>query len=395
MDHADLISSRARTIDVSGIRRVFELGASLKDPINLSIGQPDFPVPEPIRRAAKDAIDTGKNGYTLTTGIPELRAKITTHLERDLGWAGLADGSTATLVTSGTSGALLLAALALLDPGDEFVIPDPYFVLYPNLARIAGAGAAVLCDTYPDFRMTAERIEPLLTSRTKFVLMVSPANPTGVVLTGAECRDILDLCRSRGVLLVADEIYDEFIFDDAREPSPAAPSRRVAPSPARYPGAERDVLVIRGFGKTYGCTGWRLGYAAGPAPVVNAMTRLQQYSFVCAPSIAQWGALEAFNCEMSETIAAYARRRDMVMNALADVTEVPEPGGSFFAFVKIPERLGLTGGEFAEACIERNVLVIPGSAFSTRDTHVRISFAVAEDRLARGLDTLADLLSGR
>lgn len=394
MDYADLISSRARTIDVSGIRRVFELGATLKNPINLSIGQPDFPVPEPIRRAAKAAIDSGKNGYTLTTGIPQLRSKITSHLERDLGWTGFASGDTAALVTSGTSGALLLSAMALLDPGDECVIPDPYFVLYPNLTKIVGAGAAVLCDTYPDFRMTADRIEPLITSRTKFVLMVSPGNPTGVVLTGAECRDILDLCRSRGVLLIADEIYDEFIFDDAREPAPTDPTRRVAPSPARYPGSERDVLVIRGFGKTYGCTGWRLGYAAGPAAVVQAMTRLQQYSFVCAPSIAQWGALEAFDCDMSETIAAYARRRDMVMHALASVTEVPTPGGSFFAFVKIPERLGMTGTDFAEACIERNVLVIPGSAFSTRDTHFRISFAVGEDRLARGLAALADLLGG-
>ncbi|RMH25115.1 MAG: aminotransferase class I/II-fold pyridoxal phosphate-dependent enzyme [Planctomycetota bacterium] len=394
MDPARLLSARVRSIDVSGIRRVFELGASLKDPINLSIGQPDFPTPDPIKRAAERAIDADKNGYTLTTGVPELRSRIVTHLERDLGWTGFADGRSAAMVTSGTSGALLLAALALLDPGDECVIPDPYFVIYPNLPKMAGAGDAVLCDTYPDFRMTADRVEPLLTERTKFVLMVSPANPTGVTLTTDECRDLLELCRSRGVPLICDEIYDEFVFPDAAEPDPRDPARRVAPSPARLEGAEGHVIVIRGFGKTYGCTGWRLGYAAGPEPFIREMAKLQQYSFVCAPSMAQWGVIEAFDCDMSGTIARYARRRDMVVEALAPLTDLPKPGGSFFAFFEIPERLGMTGARFAEACVERNVLVIPGGAFSARDTHVRLSFAVPDDRLERGLGILADLLRG-
>ena len=347
-----------------------------------------------MKRGARAAIDADKNGYTLTTGVPELRSRIVDHLRHDLDWTGFDTGRTAAMVTSGTSGALLLAALATLDPGDECVIPDPYFVIYPNLAKMAGGARAVLCDTYPDFRMTAQRVEPLLTDRTKFVLMVSPANPTGVVLNSAECRDLLDLCRSRGVLLVADEIYDEFIFADATEPAPNDPGRRVAPSPARFESAEEDMVVIRGFGKTYGCTGWRLGYAAGPTPILTEMAKLQQYSFVCAPSMAQWGALEAFGCDMSETIARYAHRRDRVVEALAPLTELTRPGGSFFAFIKIPERLGLTDTQFAEACVERNVLVIPGSAFSSKTSHFRISFAVPDETLERGLAVLAGLLEG-
>ena len=394
MEVRPLLSARVRAIDVSGIRRIFELGASLKDPINLSIGQPDFPVPEAIKRATKDAIDADKNGYTLTRGIPELRSRIVAHLQDDIGWTGFDAGATGAMVTSGTSGALLLSALALLDPGDECVIPDPYFVIYPNLATMAGGARAVLCDTYPDFRLTAERVEPLLTEKTKFVLMVSPANPTGVVMTNTECRDLLDLCRRRGVLLIADEIYDEFIYEEFMEPTPADPARRASPSAARHPGAEESMLVIRGFGKTYGCTGWRLGYAAGPAPLIAEMAKLQQYSFVCAPSMAQWGALAAFDCDMSATIASYARRRDMVMDKLAPLTDLPTPGGSFFAFFKIPDRLGVTGAQFAQACIERNVLVIPGGAFSARNTHIRISFAVSEEKLAAGLTVLADLLAG-
>ena len=395
MDVGPLLSARARSMDVSGIRKFFERGASLKNPINLSIGQPDFPVPDAIKRAAMQAIDNDHNGYTLSQGVPALKRRIIEHLQWDLGWAGFDDGRTDAMITSGTSGALLLAALPLLDPGDECVIPDPHFVLYPSLPKMAGGASAVLCDTYPDFRMTAERVEPLLTSRTKFVLKVTPANPTGVVLNNDDCRDLYELCKSRGVLLIADEIYDEFIFEDAKEPTPGDPSRLAAPTAARLPGAEENMLVIRGFGKTYGCTGWRLGYASGPARLINEMTKLQQYSFVCAPSMAQWGALEAFNCDMSGTIAHFAKRRDLVMEKLSPHTEIARPGGSFFAFFKIPERLGMTDLEFAEACLEHNVLVIPGSAFSQKNTHIRISFAAADEKLERGLEVITGVLEGK
>lgn len=392
MDLGSLISARAHSVDVSGIRRIFELGAQLNDPINLSIGQPDFPVPDSIKRAAIEAIQSDKNGYTLTQGIPELRERIGRRLRDDLGWNAPSD-DTGVMVTSGTSGALYLAAMALLDAGDECVIPDPYFVLYPNLANLAGA-RAVLCDTYPDFRMTAERVEPLLTERTKFVLMVSPANPTGVVLNSRECRELHELCTSRGVLLIADEIYDEFAFDETLEPTPRDPSRRATPSAARFPGAEESMVVIRGFGKTYGCTGWRMGYAAGPSAIITQMAKIQQYSFVCAPSIAQWGCVPALDCDMSDVLKKYERRRDLVMEKLTPVTEVPKPGGSFFAFVRIPETLGMTDVQFSEACIERNMLVIPGGAFSARHTHFRISFAVEDSKLERGLDILAEMLAG-
>ena len=392
MDFSSAISARARSVDVSGIRRIFELGAQLTDPINLSIGQPDFPVPDALKRAAIDAIENNRNGYTLTQGIPELRQRIGAHLKTDLGWDAPSD-DVGVMVTGGTSGALFLAAMALLDEGDECIIPDPYFVLYPNLASLTGA-KAVLCDTYPDFRMTAERVEPLITERTKFVLKVSPANPTGVVLNTKECRELHELCKSKGVLLIADEIYDEFAFDEMLEPTPQDPSRRATPSAARLPGASESMLIIRGFGKTYGCTGWRMGYAAGPNSVISQMSKVQQYSFVCAPSMAQWGCLPAFDCDMSDVLKKYERRRDIVLDKLTPVTEVPKPGGSFFAFVRIPEKLGMTDVEFSEACIEQNMLVIPGSAFSSKNTHFRISFAVDDAKLERGLDILAEMLAG-
>ncbi len=393
MDTARLICDRGRAIDTSGIRKVFQLAATLKDPINLSIGQPDFPVPDPIKRAAIEAIERDRNGYTASQGIPQLIERVNAELEKDLGWDTTSDAQ-GTLITSGTAGALMLLFLTLMGPGDEAIIPDPYFVMYPHLATIAG-GNAVRCDTYPDFRMTAERVEPLLTERTKFVLFNSPNNPSGVVSPKDDCRELLELCRSRGVLLVSDEIYDEFTFSDGMTDVSAKDSAEPrCPSPARFDGAQDNVLVIRGFGKTYGCTGWRMGYASGPHPVVEAMQRIQGYSFVCAPSIAQWGALAAMEVDMVDTVSAYAARRDRVHARLREVTEVAYPQGAFYAFPKVPEPLGLTGTELVNRCIERNLLVIPGGAFSDRDTHIRLSFAAPEAKLETGLDILCELMSG-
>ncbi len=376
------LSRRVKAMDASGIRRAFELGGSLERPINLSIGQPDFPVPTAMKEAAADAIHSDRNGYTVTQGIAPLHDSIRRHLEHDLGWND--PDAFSTVVTSGTSGGLLLASLALLEEGDEAIMPDPWFVLYPQLGHLTGA-TMVACDTYPDFRMTAERVEPLITERTKFVLVNSPGNPSGVVLTEDEVRDLASLCRNRGVQLITDEIYDEFVFADAARPD------GTCPSPARF---DHDALVIRGFGKTYGCTGWRLGYAAGPTWLIEQMRKLQQFTFVCAPSPLQWGVIEAFDIDNASQVETYARRRDMVLDALSPFAKVIRPGGAFYAFLEIPSELGMTGTEFMERAVERRVLLVPGGVFSGRDTHVRLSFAVPEPTLREGLDVLVDMLQG-
>ncbi len=379
---AALVSDRARSIDASGIRKVFELGASMANPINLSIGQPDFPVPEAMKDAAVEAIRADRNGYTVTQGVPVLHDAIWRHLGAEVGWSR-DDRGLSLLVTGGTSGGLVLAAMALLDPGDEIVAPDPYFVMYPQLGPLTG-GRVVRCDTYPDFRMTAARVEPLLGPRTKAVLVNSPSNPCGTVLTADEVRDLVDLCERRGVLLIADEIYDEFVYDDAREDG-------------RFPSAARfsdRILLVRGFGKTYGCTGWRLGYAAGPTWLIQEMAKLQQYTFVCAPSMAQHAAAVAFDVDMSERVAAYGRRRDMVLEALGDVATIARPGGAFYAFVGLPAALGMTGTAFAERAVRDEVLVIPGGVFSSRDTHFRLSYAVNEQTLRTGLERLRSIMTG-
>ncbi|MGD9688901.1 MAG: pyridoxal phosphate-dependent aminotransferase [Phycisphaerales bacterium] len=402
MDIQRLLAPRMCRIDASGIRRVSDLAKSMPGAINLSIGQPEFPVPETVKSAAIEAIRSDRNAYTANPGLDVLRTAIARRLRLDIGWTAQApEVSTARadpglMITSGTAGALLLACMAVLGPGDEFIIPDPYFVMYPYLAEMCEA-RAVRCDTYPDFRMTAERVERVMSPRTKAVLFNSPGNPTGVVGSMDDCRELLELCRRKNVLLISDEIYDEFTFSESRTDRFADGSRPACPSPARLPGASDDVLLIRGFGKTYACTGWRLGYAAGPAALIEQMVKLQQYTFVCAPTPLQWGVLAALDVDMGPQVATYERRRDRVVAALSSVTEVASPGGAFYAFPRVPERLRMTGQQFAERAIAEKVLVIPGGVFSgdpksPRDSHLRLSFAVADEQLERGLEVLVGLM---
>ena len=378
IDIERLLAPRVQDIETSGIRRAWALAADRVDPINLSIGQPDFPVPDALKVAAIAAIENNHNGYTQTNGDPALLASIEKKITNDVGWTFGDESSLSAMVTSGTAGALTLAYLAILAPGDEIIIPDPYFVIYPTLARIAEA-KAVFCDTYPNFRMTADRIEPLITSKTKAVLLNSPGNPTGTVLRKDEVEAVAKLCRERGILLITDEIYDEFIFPPTTYTSPATFSE--------------DVLVIRGYSKTYGCTGWRLGYAAGPSRLIDEMSKLQQQTFVCAPAPMQQAAINAYDIDLRPTIERFAKRRDMVIDALGDVTELIVPDGAFYTFPRVPEHLGMTGSEFILKAAEKNVLVIQGNVFSLKDTHFRISFAAQDDRLEEGLAILRSLLA--
>ena len=378
-----LLSVRSRSIDSSGIRKVFDLGTKMQDPINLSIGQPDFPVSEAMKEAAIAAIRENKNGYTVTQGIPQLLAAVRQRLEHDFGagWSTTNENLSA-VITSGTSGGILLALMSLLDSGDEFISPDPYFVMYPQVGKLLSAHC-VLCDTYPDFRMTAARVEPLITERTKAVLLNSPSNPCGTVLTTKEIAELVQLCERRGVLLISDEIYDEFCFSDARE-------NGLCPSPGRI---SNNCLIIRGFGKTHGCTGWRLGYAAGPTPLIQEMAKLQQSTFVCAPSPLQWGVVPSFQEDLSNVLKEYEGRRQMVLDAFSGVANVTRPGGAFYAFVEVPPQLNLSASHFVEQAIAKRVLIIPGSVFSHRDTHFRLSFAAARPKLAEGLGILRELMS--
>jgi aspartate aminotransferase/aminotransferase len=361
------IADRMRHIDASGIRKAFDLSKAMKDPINLSIGLPDFDVPDPVKAAAIDAMRTGHNAYTVTQGIPELRNKLQRAVDEHFH-----HGDRQVLVTAGTSGGLLLGICCLVNPGDEVIIFDPYFGMYKHLATLAG-GRSVLVDTYPDFRPDAARVSAVLTERTKCVVVNTPNNPTGVVATAAEMRALAQLCRERGVALISDEVYRAFCYD------------RPFASPATW---NEDVLVVDGFSKSCGMTGWRLGFAHGPSRLIQEMAKLQQFSFVCAPSMAQHAGVVALDQDRSAAVDGYRQKRDLVEAALKDDFELCRPEGAFYAFPRAPWG---TGSEFAAEAVRHNLLIIPGNVFSVRDTHFRISYAVADEILERGLDLLRKL----
>ena len=267
---------------------------------------------------------------------------------------------------------MLLALSSVVNPGDEVIIFDPYFVMYGNLVALAG-GTSVFVDTYPDFRVDAAKVAAAMTSRTKSVIVNSPGNPTGVVASADEMRALATLCKDRGVLLISDEVYRAFCYD------------RPFATPASW---NEDVLVVDGFSKAHGMTGWRLGFAHGPTRLIQEMAKLQQFSFVCAPSMVQKAGVVALDQDLSGRVDAYRRKRDMVVEALDGLYDLATPEGAFYAFPRAPWG---TATEFVAGGIARNLMTIPGNVFSRRDSHFRISYAVADATLRRGLDVLRDL----
>jgi len=362
------LARRTGDIDISGIRKVFDLAAKLKSPVNFSIGQPDFDVPDDVKRAAIEAVHQGFNKYTVTQGIPELRDRVRLHCRRTRNWE-----PEEVFITAGVSGGLLLATLALVDPGDEVIIPDPYFVSYKQLTKLVGA-RPVFVDTYPDFRLTPERLEKVITRKSKVLFLNSPTNPTGAVYPPEDLKGVAELSRRHHITVISDEIYDAFCYDGEYV------------SITRY---LEETVLLGGFSKSWGMTGWRLGYVCGAKEILQEMLKLQQFSFVNAPSMVQRAGLAALDCDVSEHIADYKHRRDLVYEGLKGTFEITRPSGAFYVFPKVP--MG-TGQEFAERAIERECLVIPGSVFSERNTHFRLSYATSVEQIERGVEILKSLV---
>ena len=364
------IADRMGRIEASGIRKVFDLARSLPRPVNLSIGQPHFPVPQVLKDAAKKAIDDDRNAYSVTQGVAELLAV----LRADIA-ARYPDADRPALVTSGTCGALMLALCSTINPGDEVIIFDPYFVAYPSLIQLAG-GVPVVVDTYPDFQIDPDKFEKAITPKTKAVVFASPSNPTGVCLSEECLKGVARVAEKHGVLVISDEIYRMFNYD--------GPHRSVAEF---LP----DALVVEGLGKSYGVTGWRLGYAHGPRELVEEMTKLQQFTFVCAPAPFQYAAVEADKVDLTPHVDDYRRKRDRLIAELDPRFAPTRPGGAFYLFPRAPWG---TGTEFVHKAITtEQLLVIPGGVFGLRDTHFRVSFAASDATISEGIEILNRLAS--
>lgn len=364
-----VIARRAAAFDSSGIRRAFDLAASLENPINLSIGQPDFGMPDEARHAAAAAIEAGRNGYTPTQGIAPLRERLLAAVEGEFGATdrGLC-------ITSGASGGLVLALMALLDPGDEVIIFEPAFVMYRPLVEFLGA-RCVAIDTAPSFGIDVDRVAAAITPQTRAILLNTPSNPTGYVAPADIVRELARLAESRGVRLISDELYRTYCYD--------------APfvSPARF---SDQVLVIDGFSKSHAMTGWRVGWIHGPRALVDACATLQQYTFVCSPQVAQWSALAALESDMSVPLETCLRKRNRLMEGLGDCYRFVKPGGAFYLYPEAPDG---SGEAFARRAVqEEKLIVVPGNVFGRRDTHFRVAYTVSDETLERGIAALRRLV---
>lgn len=364
-----LIAKRMSRMENSGIRRVFDLAAKLKSPCNLSIGQPDFDTPEPVKQEAIRWIQAGFNKYTQTQGIPELREAVARKLrERN----GIVTDAERVLITAGAMGGFYLACCVLFDQGDEVVMLDPYFVAYKHIVSLMGAKPAFV-DTYPDFHPKAAAIKKAITGKTKAIIINSPNNPTGHVYRREDLKKVVEIAERNDILVISDEVYEPFVYA----------GEHVSPG-----SLSENVLTVNGFSKTASVTGWRIGYATGPKDVMEEMKKLQQYSFVCAPSFAQKAMVSTMGTDISGHVEQYRQRRDRLYEELRSLYPMKKPEGAFYLF---PEVRGESGTSFVERAIQRELLVIPGGAFSERDTHFRISYAAPEAQIERGIAVLKEL----
>jgi aspartate aminotransferase/aminotransferase len=353
-------------LQASGIRKMFELAAKMKNPIDFSLGQPDFDVPENVKEAAIAAIREGRNGYSQTTGIEPLKDAIRGTLQ--------AEGVNfeQCMVTSGASGGLLLAILALVEAGDEVLFCDPAFVAYEPMVRLAGA-TPVRIDVYPDFKLRPEALSAAITPRTKALIFNSPGNPTGVSHNEGEIRALAKITRAAGIRVISDEVYDLFTFESPHH---------------SWLKFDDTAVLIRAFSKSWGMPGWRAGYAAGPADLMDQMARLQQFSYVCVNQPTQWACVEALKTDISPLIADYRRKRDLVLSRLEGYYSITKPDGTFFMFPESPHQ---NTEELLSRCIANELLIVPGQAFSTRNSHFRLSFAHKEETLEKGCDILVKI----
>lgn len=373
------ISKRVSGLPPSGIRKFFDLASQMEDIISLGVGEPDFPTPWHIREAGIYALENGFTTYTSNWGLLELREAISEHLETLYGLSYDPEGEI--LVTTGSSEALDLAIRAIIDPGDEVIIHQPSYVSYLPCVLLAGGKPKIL-PTIPEeeFKINPERLEKAISNKTKALILNYPNNPTGAVMDRQSLEEIAKIVEKYNLLVISDEIYDQLVYGVEYVSFPSLPNMK-----------ERTVL-INGFSKAYAMTGWRLGYAVGPRDIIEAMMKIHQYTMLCAPTLAQKAAIEAFKLdeEVKNMRESYNQRRRFFYQGLKEIGfEVVEPKGAFYIFPSI-KQFGLSSEEFAERLLrEERVVVIPGSVFGeSGEGFIRCTYASSLDDLREALRRL-------
>jgi aminotransferase len=374
------ISRRVRAVPPSGIRRFFDIAATMPDVISLGVGEPDFVTPGGIREAAIESIVQGRTAYTSNSGLIELRSALSDHLHQLYGVRY--DPESELLITVGVSEAMQNAMVALVDPDDEVIVPEPCFVAYPATVLFAdGVPVSVPTSVDQDFEVTPEAIEAAITPRTKALLIGYPSNPTGAVLSRERMRAIADVAERHDLLVISDEIYDRLVYGVEHTCF------------ASLPGMRERTVLLGGFSKAYAMTGWRLGWLAAPAEITAAVRKVHQYAIMSAPTAAQYAGLEALlsgEDSVQHMVAEYDRRRRVIVAGL-NAIGLPtfEPRGAFYAFPQV-SHLGLSSEAFAERLLmEEQVAVVPGDAFGPSGAgHVRACYATSMEKIEQALERI-------
>lgn len=372
------VADRVHRVPPSGIRKYFDIAATMQDVISLGIGEPDFTSPSTIRRAGAASIDAGHTGYTSNAGLYELREAIAAYIERLYGVSY--DPNTEILITVGVSEANYLAMTAMIDVGDEVIIPEPAFVSYaPEVVFADGYPVFVPTSAEKGWLLTADDIETRITPATKAILLGYPNNPTGAVISPESMADIARLAEKYDLAVISDEVYDRLVYDDAKHVQFAS-----------FPNMRDRTVVMSGFSKSHAMTGWRLGYAVGPREIIQAMSKVHQYTIMSAPTVSQYAALQGLldgDEDVHRMRNEYNRRRRLLVEGLNYIgLECVEPKGAFYAFPSI-KSTGLDEHTFAERLIrEERVAVVPGSAFGPSGAgYVRMCYATAYDEIEEAL----------
>ena len=385
MNYDELLAPAAKAMRPSGIRKFFDLAADMPHCISLGVGEPDFKTPWSVRDAGIRSLELGRTKYTANSGLKELRGEICNYLQRrfDLHYK-----EENILVTVGGSEAIDLTIRAVVQPGDEVIIPEPCFVCYEPITQLTGGVPVHIATRAEDqFRLTADQLRAAITPRTKLLIFPYPNNPTGAVMSAAEMEEIAAVLRETNVLVLSDEIYSELTYGLDRHVSIAS-----------LPDMAERTIVVNGFSKSYAMTGWRLGYAAGSAPLVKVMTKIHQSCIMSAPTTSQYAAITALRqCDDQIEMMRdeYNRRRRYVVKALNEMgLTCFEPRGAFYVFPSI-QISGLTSSEFCEQLLrEKEVAIIPGSAFgASGEGYARISYAYSVDHLQTAMKRIREFLT--
>lgn len=380
------LSRTTRDLKPSGIRKFFDLAAGMEGVISLGVGEPDFVTPWRVREACMMSLEEGYTAYTANAGLIELRREISSYLNKSFGISYHAE--TEILVTVGASQALDIALRAIIDPGDEFIIVEPAFVSYGPLVTLAGGIPIPIHSTSEsEFKLQPEQIENVITPRTKGIIICSPNNPTGSVLLEDDLRKISKIVEKYNLIVLSDEIYAELTYDEPFT------------SFAAIEGMRERTVLISGFSKGFAMTGWRLGYLAAPKVLVQEMLKIHQYSMMCAPTMAQYGALEALrngSTDVEEMRKSYRRRRNFFVKSMNEIgLECHMPGGAFYAFPSI-KQTGLSSEQFAERLLEQErVAVVPGNVFGeSGEGHLRCSYASSMEQLQEAIKRIDRFITG-